>query len=459
MPNEGIWDAVPGERRGGVAAARSLPHQEARDRVLVLGDILAPRKSPRPSAPGRPTSKRIRRVAGVRPERLPVPASRVPARVHGGTHVYENKRRLRPKAMAVKDADCRTTVSTQTGDPHPHPPATVQYASGSPQHRNSVGGEHARREAFVRTRSPLPWARSSATVPRNDAVTRRRTGTHQRPKTGVPLLRSRSILAVGTALCVVPLVAGCASHPTSRSTTSSSSRAATDSGTSRSASRLPTGAAPSSASPGHRSGAGHGYPACVTDAYGRQCSEKSLSYALSWAKVRPYSYSTARDAPYFAPTTWSLPAPATTERPIHSLPAPAFAEAALATTPESEAPFPLVIYSGWQVTRTTRVWIGEWQGTGTVGAITVNSSSSTATYHSIGIHQGRGPFVACAPGSACVNGVEVVGIKGDEILVLYGAGGYSVFNWKSGLGVPCDNNGVPSEKYVPPSLLSKVNEQ
>lgn len=58
-----------------------------------------------------------------------------------------------------------------------------------------------------------------------------------------------------------------------------------------------------------------------------------------------------------------------------------------------------------------------------------------------------------------MNGVEVVGIKGDEILVLYGAGGYSVFNWKSGLGVPCDNNGVPSEKYVPPSLLSKVNEQ
>lgn len=272
----------------------------------------------------------------------------------------------------------------------------------------------------------------------------------------------RATLASMTVLVSLSAVAtGCGLLPSASST---ASQAASNPSTARpSVVTSRTTAATSSTATRQSSDTTGGYSpySCIEGAAGKMCSEQSMSYALYRGVVGKYRTSPAGQ--YFPPTTWTLPARATGDRPISSLPSHTEAKDALSSTSQSKSAFlgEFLIYSGWQVSSTTRVWIGQWQGSGLLGAIIANTSNNTATYTPIAAHMREGAS-ACAPGSACISAVAVVGIKEDQMLLLYGSGGYSVFNWKTRVSVPSNQNGVPSAHTmgypaIPASLLSKLN--
>lgn len=168
-------------------------------------------------------------------------------------------------------------------------------------------------------------------------------------------------------------------------------------------------------------------------------TEQEKGFPATQAIVPPFQYT--KGGFYNPPPTWPIPEPpySSSQHPLSGLPEHQAVQDALSNVGASSNPMAgtFEIYQGWQVNQTTQVWIGDWSGLGIAGAITI--SSSGAAYAQLPV--AGSSVTGCKTGSLCSNGMEIVGIKGDEVLILNATQGYIVFNWQSGISYISNQNG------------------
>jgi hypothetical protein len=158
---------------------------------------------------------------------------------------------------------------------------------------------------------------------------------------------------------------------------------------------------------------------------GAQSSSLHYKILLNGSTPKPLPVN-ADSTVSIAPTTWSLPplSPFLSALPSQSLLAPAMPRI---STDSTFGDFQVWKASSMRVSAGIDIFVGMWTGNGELGAIKVEGAHAEYTFLPT---SAIGPVIDCTPGSHCVNGIEIVGMQGSEIMI-QDVSTYVVLDWRT----------------------------